>query len=358
VPPLAVPIPNNPFPTWFQGLIAAPSHTWAKFVYYGLAKGTRDSYKTSQEQYKLYVAEYFPGTPPWPATETLICSFAAYRLEGLGPDSRLKGASLEKYITGLRSYHIDRMWPTDIFTSETLKRIVRGSYELYGRSKKLRLPITRDILAAITTATPQTIEDLNLQTCFLLSFAAFLRMGEVTYEAKDSPRSSWFFETKVTRSCIKFSQNNDHVRLHLKRSKTDIKNEGTTILVAAIDSPLCPVKALLQLFNLDPQQPNAPLFSFSGQPFTKDRVHRKLNDLLQSNGIDPRDYTLHSFRKGAAQHAKDSGMRDDQIQALGRWTSQAFQVYFKTSAATLYAYQMQFQNGKPLPFGMLPNLQT
>ena len=249
------------------------------------------------------------------------------------------------------------MWSTDVFTSETPKRTVRGSYELYGRLKKPRLPITRDNLAAITAATPQTTEDINLRTCFLVSFAAFLRIGEVTYEAKDSPGSSWFFETKVTRSCIKFSQNNDHVRLHLKRSKTDIKNEGTTILLAAIDSPLCPVKALLQLF-LDPQQPSAPLFSFSGQPFTKDRVHRKLNDLLQANGIDPRNYTLHSFRKGAAQHAKDSGMRDDQIQALGRWTSQAFQVYFKTSAATLYAYQMQFQNGKPLPFGVLPNLQT
>jgi hypothetical protein len=205
------------------------------------------------------------------------------------------------------------MWPTEVFTSETLKRIVRGSYEVYGRSKKHRLPITRDILQTITAATPQNIEDLNLRTCFLLSFAAFLRMGEVTYSAKDSPGSNWFFETKVTRSCIKFSENNDHVRLHLKRSKTDIKNEGTTILVAAIDSPLCPVKALLQLFKLDPQQPNAPLFSFSGQPFTKDQVHRKLNNLLQANGINPADYTLHSFRKGAAQHAKDSGMRDDQI---------------------------------------------
>jgi hypothetical protein len=210
------------------------------------------------------------------------------------------------------------MWPTEVFTSETLKRIVRGSYEVYRRSKKPRFPIIRDILTTITAATPQSIEDLNLGTCFLLSFAAFLRMREVTYKAKDSPSSEWFFETKVTRSCIKFSQNNDHVRLHLKRSKTDIKNEGTTILVAAIDSPLYPVKALLQLWAQDPQPPNAPLFSFSGMPFTKDRVYRKLNDFLQPNRIDPRDYTLHSFRRGAAEHAKDSGMRDGQIQALGR----------------------------------------
>ena len=122
--------------------------------------------------------------------------------------------------------------------------MVRGLYEVYGRLKKPRFPITRDILIAITATTLQTIEDINLRTCFLLSFAAFLRMGEVTYEARDSPGSDWFFETKVTRSCIKFSENNDYARLHLKRSKTDIKNEGTTILVAAINLPLCLVKAL------------------------------------------------------------------------------------------------------------------
>ena len=236
--------------------------------------------------------------------------------------------------------------------------MIYSLYKVYRQSKKPCFPITQDILTAITAATPQTIEDLNLCTCFLLSFAAFLQIGEVTYEAKDSPGSDWFFETKITCSCIKFSENNNHVRLHLKHSKTDIKNKGTTILVAAIDLLLCPVKAFLQLWALDPQQPNTPLFSFSGQPFTKDRVHRKLNNLLRSNRIDPRDYTLYSFRKGAAQHAKDSSIQDNQIQALGCWTSQAFQVYFKTSSATLYAYQIQFQKSKPLLFGVLPTLQT
>ena len=82
------------------------------------------------------------------------------------------------------------MWSTDVFTLETLKRIVCGSYKLYGCSKKLRLPIIRDILAVITTVIQQIIEDLNLQTYFLLSFVAFLQMGEVIYKAKDSPRSS------------------------------------------------------------------------------------------------------------------------------------------------------------------------
>jgi hypothetical protein len=70
-------------------------------------------------------------------------------------------------------------------------------------------------------------------------------MGEVTYKAKDTPGYNWFFKTKVTCFCIKFSENNNYARLHLKHSKTNIKNKGTTILIAAIDLPLCLVKALL-----------------------------------------------------------------------------------------------------------------
>jgi len=236
---------------------------------------------------------------------------------------RLKGATLEGYISGLRSYHVDRMWPVDMFTSETLRRIIKGSYELYGRQKQLRLPITKVILDKIIEDPLVTKEDANLRACYLLTFAAFLRLGEVTYSVEDKPGSDWFFETKVTRSCVRISPTADHLVLHLKRSKTDVKNEGVSILVAAIDSPNCPVKAITHLLAVDPQ------------------------------GIDPNGITLHSFRKGAAQHAKDSGLRDDQIQTLGRWSSQAFKLYFKTSAATLYAYNIQFQTGKPLPFGTL-----
>ena len=208
-----------------------------------MKKGTRDGYKSAQQQYEYYVHDYFPGTNPWPATETLICAFAAHRLEGLGPYARLKGTTLEGYISGLRSYHVDHMLPVSVFTSGTFKRIVKGSYEIYGRAKRPRFPITHEILSRITEDKPQSINDLNLHAAYLLSFAAFLRIGEITYNSNDEPGSEWFHETKVTRSCVTFSANNDHIVLHFKRSKIDIRNEGVSIVVPAIDSLLCPVKA-------------------------------------------------------------------------------------------------------------------
>jgi hypothetical protein len=62
-------------------------------------------------------------------------------------------------------------------------------------------------------------------------------------------------------------------------------------------------------------------------------------------GLQTEGYLGHSFRKGAAQHAHDSGILDDQIQILGRWTLEAFRVYFTTNAAVLYKLNHQFQMG-------------
>ena len=40
------------------------------------------------------------------------------------------------------------------------------------------------------------------------------------------------------------------------------------------------------------------------------------------------DFNGHSFRRGAAQHASDNGLGDDDIKILRRWTLEAFKQYF------------------------------
>jgi hypothetical protein len=70
-----------------------------------------------------------------------------------------------------------------------------------------------------------------------------------------------------------------------------------------------------------PTTKRCPLFNFNGLPFTKDRLQKALKASLQYASVPTQGLTLHSFRKGAAQHAKDIGIRDEQIQAMGGWTS-------------------------------------
>ena len=176
------------------------------------------------------------------------------------------------------------------------------------------------------------------------SFAAFLRLGEVTYNPADVINNTRFLQTKVTRSCIRFSPNYDHLTLYLKRSKTDVDHKGVTILVAAIEGPFCTIAAMRHLFVMDPQPNDAPLFNFNGLPFTKDRLQKALKASLQYASVPTQGLTLHSFRKGAAQHGKDSGIRDEQIQAMGRWTLAA-------SISTLLHHQRCYihtvSNSKP-----------
>ena len=59
-------------------------------------------------------------------------------------------------------------------------------------------------------------------------------------------------------------------------------------------------------------------------------------------GIDTIGIKGYSFRKGAAQHAYEIGLLNEQIETLGRWLSDAFRLYFTSTPALLFALSKQF----------------
>jgi hypothetical protein len=58
-------------------------------------------------------------------------------------------------------------------------------------------------------------------------------------------------------------------------------------------------------------------------------VRNALGNRLKQAGILEDGYTGHSFRKRAAQIAADNGLTKEEIQLLGRWSSDAVERYFK-----------------------------
>ena len=226
--------------------------------------------------------------------------------------------------------------------------------------KRDRHPIPRPSVIALSEnishlpGNPSTLsaaqrDDLNLAVAARVAFAGFLRAGEFTYSAADLRSRQTFTATKLTRSDIRFSPTLDHALLTLKRSKTDRNHEGVNIVLAATNDGACPVEALSKLFLHDRQPASAPLFSFSSGAFTSPAFQAAVISKLNRAGLNSAGVKGHSFRKGAAQHAHDAGLRNDHIQALGRWSSEAFRLYFTTSSATLYAWNRQFQTGQPIP---------
>jgi integrase len=216
-----------------------------------------------------------------------------------------------------------------------------------------RRPIYRSILTQImSTSITLSIKEINIDAAFCLAYAGCLRMGEITYTKKEAGISS-FGLTHATRSDVSFAL--DHLTLRLKRSKTDKAKQGVTITIASTSDTLCPVQALRRLFELDPQPPGAPLFNAgidahgTTTPFTASLARKNLSLRLVKAGIPPAQYTGHSFRRGAAQDAMDKGFSDEEIQRLGRWTSEAFRLYCTTSQEDLFRLSVRFQRTNP-PF--------
>jgi hypothetical protein len=194
------------------------------------------------------------------------------------------------------------------------------------------------------------VDRLNFATASAVCFAGFLRSGEVTYEARDLKNQSVFNRTGLQRSDITFSEDDDHVLLLLKVSKTDEGHRGVHIVLVATRGPSCPVVALRRLFNDDPQPPDAPLFRFSGRAFSHSHFVETLRGVLMAKNVPNSNlYSSHSYRRGAASTAKNSGMAKDDIQRLGRWTSECFQRYIDTDITYRFRLSKLFLTGVSPP---------
>ena len=119
----------------------------------------------------------------------------------------------------------------------------------------------------------------------------------------------------------------------LPASKTDPYRKGTAIQLASTESPLCPVKALVKLFQNQPKQPTAPLFSRShGRAFNRAYVIDQIKEMLLRSGISAVHFSGHSIRKSAAVSAAAQGISKEDIKLLGRWKSDAVDIYINELA--------------------------
>ena len=159
-----------------------------------------------------------------------------------------------------------------------------------------------------------------------------MRMGELTYTAAEAKKAT-FAETGLTRSDISFAEGDQYAILRLKRSKTDTEHTGVQIILAATGEQTCPVAALRRLFIQDPRPANAPLFRLQSFAFSRQGVVNILKQRIAAAGFPKSNYSGHSFRKGAAQHAADHGILDKSIQRLGRWTFNAFKLCLTSISA-------------------------
>ena len=237
---------------------------------------------------------------------------------------RVKQDTAKSYIKALRIHHIEHGLSTNVFKDPRIDSVLRGGRRVHGETpKRLRLPLTAGLLERIVHEIRLDFDGINLKAAFCVAFAAFLRSGEFTWDTWNPETSP---ATHLARQHVKF--NPQSVTLFLPASKSDPFRLGVPIHLAAnSESTICPVQALKLLFTTYPAVPSQPLFRTSAGPFIKDFVIDRVKTLLLQIGVNATGFSGHSFRKGAAVTAKENGISRDNIKLLGRWKSDAVDIY-------------------------------
>ena len=200
--------------------------------------------------------------------------------------------------------------------------------EQAGVEKRTRLPITPVILEQLRRVWNQDPNQdyVMLWAVCCVGFFGFLRSGEMTApEVGEFDAGQHLSVADITVDDV---ENPQSVAVRIKQSKTDPFRQGASIVLSRTGLPLCPVAALLAYLVVRGNS-EGPLFLLRGQPLTRPKLVLELRKALAAAGLQPDKYAGHSFRIGAATTAAACGVPVDVIKTLGRWKSQAYQLYVR-----------------------------
>jgi hypothetical protein len=321
-------------------------------VWNGIAPSTRKTYTSAVSLFHSFACRY-----QLPSLPVQLKSLLAW-IANLSPT--VTQGTIRGYIKGLRHYHVEHRLDCSVFDEQLVELTIRGGRRIYGdKPARERLPLTSDILLPIVRllATDPSLDTTNLKTALCVGFAAFLRSGEFTWNRWDPSLSP---QLHLSRKHVTFV--GDSVSLFLPTSKTDQFRKGVTIHLASADSPLCPVAALHHLLERYPAPPTAPLFLRSaGLPFNRAYLVDRIKTLLIRIGVNPAKYSGHSLRKGATVSAIAVGLSKDEVKLLGRWKSNAVDIYINEVDKLSHAKRMLALNFKifqPINTEVIPGIVT
>ena len=237
------------------------------------------------------------------------------------------------YLSAVRALHIQGGFPDPLVGCNRIPLVIRGLRRSKSGSCNQKVPITLLVLYAIRSQLNLDMHnDIMLWAACCVAFFGFLRASEFTV-----PPDGFSANKHLSLKDISVDKQPvpDNFFVNLKFSKTDQFGKGASIVLARTDTNVCPVRALMSYLHVRGPTPG-PLFLLSdGTPLTKSKLNTHLQHVLKQCGWSG-IFTLHSFRVGAATTAASLGFPSHLIQALGRWTSDAYKVYIKLPQERLH----------------------
>ena len=250
----------------------------------------------------------------------------------------VKSGTIKNYLAGIRQLHIAKGVSEASFKTERITTMLNGlknkkMAERRREGKEKRRPITPDILRLLKArlcSAEMGNKDKKLvwAVCSILFHGAF-RIHEILTKAEG--RFNPDYCLLGSDVVVKETQEGERLQLKIKAPKEDKSGASIIVDVFATGSDICPVSAYRRWRNKAKSDKDKPLFRFNnGKCLTGRRFNEILKEML--SGVLPESKGLissHSFRAGAASMMGVLGYSDEEVKAVGRWSSRSFLDYMK-----------------------------
>ena len=297
----------------------------------GLRPNTCRTYSAAQQRYTRFCAKY--QLVPLPATEDTILLYVAFlQQEGL------KASSVKVYLAAVRSLHIEEGFGNPLEDYMRVQRAIKA-LEITSNPPVQKLPITAQIMKALHMTIPASYDSAVTWAGMTLGYFGCLRAAEfcVTHGSFDACLHLTLSDVSLNSAGIP----EKHISVRIKRSKTDKQNKGFVIHMSCTQQSVCCYCAVLQMleyrkhYRLSEHNLSPLLLYSSGTAMTRAQFVQQTRLHLALLGMDTKLYSGHSFRAGSATTAAMNGLPDWQIKLLGRWNSDAYQRYIRTSPTAI-----------------------
>ncbi len=285
------------------------------------AQGTLSNLKLQWRSY-LSFCHYF-DIEPLPAASDTLCIYAQ-----LLSRSFKSTDTIRNYISGVKLLHSMLDFPTDSFSSFELRLALRGLARLKPHCPKQAHPMTPSILCHI-----HDLLDLSnpvQATMWALCLTSFYTLARKSNLVVTSPHK--FDSSK--QLCRQDVQIGSKGLLFTFRWPKTIQFGQRSLEIPVLSIPsskLCLLSAYKNMLHRVQSPQSGPAFALpsvaSCRPVSYTFYQKFIKTCVQQIGLNPADYSSHSFRRGGATLAFKTGVPSELIKVQGDWRSQAYLRY-------------------------------
>lgn len=270
---------------------------------------TQTTYKMYQSRYNKYIKTISTiqgSDPPEPVTSLNLKLYLEYRKQnGKTFNSICADISAIGYFCRANNFF-------DVTTESFVSQFKKGTKRLLkaGTNPNAKIPLTKEELKLIIQKSDLS-KLKNLQICAhsIIQYFGVLRVSEV-----------------ANLKNVDFNFKEDHVIIHISYTKTDQTGVGRNITIytdSDITNNITIIKSLHR-----PENPYSFYFiSNKGNPLTVDTLRRRFKIMLYQLGIDTKNKSTHSLRKGGAHRLALNHTEINAIKYQGGWKSPVFLKY-------------------------------